>query len=368
MKKLLLSIFAVATLFSCSKSDVIYLEEQSEIGFSPFAQNITKSVAGYDGDTFDGIFPTGIDLYVFANVEDDVTTDNFNWSDTYFSNALFRHTDEKGTTDEVANPGAPEDITATEGAYAGSPNRYWPNVKSLIFAGVSKACNINSENNGAVPSMDFANNKLTITDYVQDNDRYTAEGANDLMWFPYDGNSYTKQTNEVIANMKHACSWITIKVAGDAVTANNWKLNTLNVKSLIHAGTATCAAAGATWSFTNEQKDAADDEVYYSSTEGTTFTTTATKYESTTNNFIVLPQEPTELEVTYTYVSDATNNISITETKSVSLDYDKAGTAWQSGVHYIYTITITANEILIDPYVAEWTEYDSDSALMEISQ
>ena len=54
--------------------------------------------------------------------------------------------------------------------------------------------------------------------------------------------------------------------------------------------------------------------------------------------------------------------MTLTETKSVSLDYDAAGTAWQPGVHYIYNVKITATEILIDPVVVEWTEsvYDAD--------
>ena len=33
---------------------------------------------------------------------------------------------------------------------------------------------------------------------------------------------------------------------------------------------------------------------------------------------------------------------------------------WQPGVHYIYTIKITATEILIDPVVAEWDDQTYD--------
>ena len=43
MKKILLSIFAVAALFSCSKSDITYDQEQSEIGFAPYSKMISKS-------------------------------------------------------------------------------------------------------------------------------------------------------------------------------------------------------------------------------------------------------------------------------------------------------------------------------------
>ena len=333
MKKIIISMMAVAALAACTKSDIQY-ETTGEISFAPIASNVTKSVAGYNGDTFDGVFPTGVNLYVFANAINDAGTA---WEDPYFENAKFVYNESKDVN------------TAVKGAYAGDPTRYWPNVKTLKFAGYSDACGVakNAE-------MDFADNELTIPTYTQDNATYTAEGANDLMWFPCDGQAYSKQANEIAAQMKHACSWITIKVAGDDVTAGNWTLNSLVVKSLKHSGNVVCNATTAQWTLTGEGAD----EDYYN--DGTTFTQSYVKYEKNANNFIVLPQEPTDLEVNYTYTSDATNNLTLTETKSVSLDYDAAGTAWQPGVHYIYNVLITATEILIDPVVVEWTEYDGN--------
>ena len=333
MKKIIISMMAVAALAACTKSEVQY-ETAGEISFAPIASNVTKSVAGYNGETFDGVFPTGVNLYVFANAINDAGTA---WEDPYFENAKFVYNESKDVN------------TAVKGAYAGDPTRYWPNVKTLKFAGYSDACGVakNAE-------MDFADNELTIPTYTQDNATYKAEGANDLMWFPCDGQAYSKQANEIAAQMKHACSWITIKVAGDDVTADNWTLNSLVVKSLKHSGNVVCNATTAQWTLTG----VGADEEYYNA--GTTFTDEYVKYEKNANNFIVLPQEPTDLEVNYTYTSDATNNLTLTETKSVSLDYDAAGTAWQPGVHYIYNVLITATEILIDPVVVEWTEYDGN--------
>ena len=333
MKKIIISMMAVAALAACTKSEVQY-ETAGEISFAPIASNVTKSVAGYNGETFDGVFPTGVNLYVFANASNDAGTA---WEDPYFENAKFVYNESKDVN------------TAVKGAYAGEPTRYWPNVKTLKFAGYSDACGVvkNAE-------MDFAANELTIPAYTQDNATYTAEGANDLMWFPCDGQAYSKQADEIAAQMKHACSWITINVAGDGVTANNWTLNSLVVKTLKKSGSVVCNATTAQWTLTGE----GTDEDYYNA--GTTFTQSYVKYEKNANNFIVLPQEPTDLEVNYTYTSDATNNLTLTETKSVSLDYDAAGTAWQPGVHYIYNVLITATEILIDPVVVEWTEYDGN--------
>ena len=345
MKKIIISMMAVAALAACTKSEIQY-EPAGEIAFAPVAKNVTKSVAGYNGDTFDGVFPTGINLYVFANASNDAGTA---WDAPYFENAKFVYNESKDVN------------TAVKGAYAGDPTRYWPNVKTLKFAGYSDACGVAKE-----AEMDFEANELTIPEYTQDNATYKEEGQNDLMWFPCDNTPYSKQATEIAAEMKHACSWITIKVAGDAVTASNWTLNSLVVTELVHSGSVVCDDETATWTLDT----ATADEDYYNA--GTTFTTEYVKYEDNANNFIVLPQEPTELEVNYTYVSDnrgtadTSDDITLTETKSVSLDYVAAGTAWQPGVHYIYNVKITATEILIDPVVVDWTNYTGNDIAKEV--
>ena len=79
---------AVAALAACTKSEVAY-ETPNEIAFSPVASNVTKSVAGYNGETFDGVFPTNVNLYVFANASNDAGTA---WNDPYFENAKFVYT------------------------------------------------------------------------------------------------------------------------------------------------------------------------------------------------------------------------------------------------------------------------------------
>ena len=70
MKKIIISMMAVAALAACTKSEIQY-EPSGEISFAPVAKNVTKSVAGYNGETFDGVFPTNVNLYVFANASND---------------------------------------------------------------------------------------------------------------------------------------------------------------------------------------------------------------------------------------------------------------------------------------------------------
>ena len=344
MKKIFFSLVAIAAIAACSKSEIQY-EQTDAITLAPVTSNTTKSVAGYNGDTFDGIFPTDIDLYVFANAGEAGSAPSAH-GEPYFKNARFKYNSGKGTT----------------GAYEGIPTHYWPNVKTLVFAGYSDACGLSK----TTPVMNFEANVLTIPEYVQDNAHYTAEGANDLMWFG-GTEAYSKRATEIVAQMKHACSWITINVKGDGVTAKNennsgWILNSLVVKNIAHKGKAECGATAASWGALNNYAD----ENYYNAqttdkfvpTQGTTFTTDYAKYEDNANNFIVIPQTPTTLEVTYSYMSDVANNITFSETKVISLDHDGAdatNNAWESGKHYIYNLYITATEILIDPVVVDWT-------------
>ena len=353
MKKIIISMMAIAALAACTKSEVQY-EPAGEISFAPVASNVTKSVAGYDGDAFDGVFPTNVNLYVFANASNDAGDA---WTDPYFKNALFVWDEEKGEEDSQTFG---DKVYDTEGAYAGNPTRYWPNVKTLKFAGYSDACNVSTLS----PTMNSDLSALTIEGYVQDNTtaKNIEEGANDLMWFPCDGTAYTKSAGEIAAQMKHACSWITIKVAGDDVTAGKWILNSLVVKSLIHSGSVVCDATTANWTLGTEKAD----EDYYN--KGTTFTKEYVKYEDETNNFIVLPQPPTSLDVTYTYTSQeatgTTAAITLTETKNVPLTFNGTD-SWAPGVHYIYNVKITASEILIDPVVVDWTNYSGNPIVKE---
>lgn len=325
MKKIILSIVAVAALAACTKSEVEY-ETPAEIGFAPVAHNITKSVAGVGTDA---TFPTDLDLYIYANAQtqnaDGTLKDE--WITPYFKNVQFEHKENN--------------------IFDGTPAQYWPNVKSLIFAGYSQACNSTSLN----PTMDFAKNELTINGYVQDNSK-TATGANDLMWFPTTS-AYTKQANAIGVELQHACSWITVKVQGDATTANNYLLKDITINNLYHKGNAACGATSATWSSYGNQSN----ENLYHKDAGETFPGDKAKvFENVANNMVVLPQTPTSIDVTYSYVSQSGLD-PITETvKGINLKVSDtaADNKWESGKHYVYTLTITATEILVQPTVDGW--------------
>ena len=343
MKKIFFSLVAIAALAACSKSEIQY-EQNVAISFAPVAQNVTKSVAGVDADgDYDSTFPTTQDLYIFANAQEQDANGVLSqaWNTPYLVNAQFiagRITD--------------------NGVYEGKVAQYWPNVKSLIFAGYSNACNIADIADDS--EVDFGANTITITGYTQNNaDGYTKEGdvitlkpgANDLMWFPWDNLSYTKRSSAVPVTMKHACSWITIKVVGDDVTGNTWKLHELKINGLYHTGTATCGATEATWEVTGTPAS----EIVYANTDGEAIAQgTAVAMENVANNMVVIPQFPTTLDVTYSFVAQSGEIITEIK-KDMTLKYN-GDDKWISGKHYTYTIKITATEILIAPTVEEWVE------------
>lgn len=333
MKKIFFSLVALAAIAACSKSEVEY-EQGVAISFAPVAQNVTKSVAGVGTDGYDSTFPTTQDLYIFANAQEQDANGVLSqaWNTPYLVNAQFI----AGRLDN--------------GLYEGAEACYWPNIKSLKFAGYSEACNTEAlAFSQTPPTMDFTNNKLVITGYVQNNANNTGVGTNDLMWFPCDNNPYTKANGTVPATMKHACSWITIKVVGDDVTGNNWKLHELKINGLYHTGTATCGATEATWVVSG---DASSEKVFENEGGVAIAEGTAVAMENVSNNMVVIPQVPTTLDVTYSFTAQSGQTIKEIK-KDMTLKYD-GDNKWLSGKHYTYTITITATEILIAPTVEEW--------------
>ena len=343
MKKIFFSLVALAALAACSKSEVEF-EEATAIRFAPVAHNITKSVAGVNTDgSHKATFPTTQNLYIFAVAQDQNAAGSFmtTWS-PYLNDAQF------------------ESSRLDNGVYEGSQAYYWPNVKPLKFAGYSEACNSANLD----PTMNFTTNQLTIEGYVQDNAANTDEGTNDLMWFPCDGVSYTKASGTVPATMKHACSWITVKIIGDGVTGDNYKIHNLTINQIFHSGNATCGAAAASWTTTGTRAD----EVLFNKVAGETFPKDKTGdtpnepqvFEDNPNNMVIIPQKPTSINITYSYVpqegvAPITEVVKDLDLK-ITADKTDANNLWESGKHYVYTITITATEILINPTVAEWTD------------
>ena len=360
MKKIFFSIVAIAALAACTKSEVAY-EPTDEIGFSVVAGNITKSVV--DGN----VYPTSLNMYVNA-----WTTDNADTTPNYIEEGEFAHDDEYNLAKEV---------------WGGVTPYYWPNVKKLYFAGFSKADGL------ALGNVSYNTNTdvLTFADYTP-----AKSGNNDLMWFPKTAQSYGKGTDYVSVDMYHTCAWITFLVKGDDVTSGKYTVTALQMYGVDQTATLTCTGttvgiSGNTDKYENPTAEKPEDlislpaakyDVTKASKVGDTevdytgvLTETATNFETGVENgitggdIVVLPQVPGMLSLTYTYTSPSDDPIEETVTgvdlklaKNTGADPDdtsddQTGPAkWEAGKHYIYTITIKANEILIAPTPVDWTE------------
>lgn len=356
MKKFFLSVLAVAALASCTKMDTAY-EAPQEIGFVAVGNNITK--APVSGTTY----PEELNLYVNAYVHSTTSPT----SPDYINNGEFTHRDAQVSGKEV---------------WGGVTPYYWPNEKTLHFSGYSKSGSFTSA--AYNPSTD----ELTITGYNPGN--AAASGANDLMWFPSTkytlAGGYNKSTSYVPVSMYHTCSWITFMVQGDITTGasnSSYKITSLTMNGVDMTANVTCTGnaslAQATiptyvsWSNNEDQFETYTVSVYvggvelkntYQAENSTTPKNIETNATTTTGgNIVVIPQMPGTIDLAWTYTSTANSTISDSATGlSLSLGDDSS---WLPGKHYIYTITIKANEILIAPAPVDWTDMGNNNVTVE---
>ena len=378
MKKIFFSVLAIAAIAACSKSEVQYTDQQLEIGFAPVSKISTKAAVA------DTDYPINLDMFVFANAgiaDDEIST----YSEVYFRNARFTNKD--------------------GGVFGGTPNSYyWPNVKGLIFSGVSESGNVNKsivvtpavgetpavEIPASVPSYAyFAGDGTNPAEWQIGLAGYTpyvgtsTQGDNDLMWFPTttsfgkedvmgDGND-----GDIDVEMKHACAWVTININGDAVTGvpgdDAWKVTEVKFNNLVQIGDVKLGG-NAVWTISDPTSPADNEKtplpVYASDGNSLTALVTTdgektgytdyTKLQMT--DLVVIPQTTKTLSVTYKFVSQkaadgAGHDIVISETKEIPLSYT-SGNTWDAGKHYIYNIIIGTQEILVEPSVADWTPDD----------
>ena len=353
MKKIIISMMAVAALAACSKSEVQY-EPDGEIAFAPVSKLNTKAAV----TTTD--YPDALNMYVFANAGETTDALPAGYDEPYFANAEFTHTQRT-------------DITLATNVFAGVTPYYWPNVKKLIFSGYSKSGNVALMN----PKPTYKWNtyevdgvtvrkawEIEMQGYAPGNGTTTL-GNNDLMWFPTTAQSYGKADmqgadKEVEVVMQHACSWVTINVKGDATTGKTgttWQILDLTINDLAQKGD---VILGATADWTPSAETSAF-KVFNGEKALTTGYVDYTQLSYT--DLILVPQETKTLTITYEFVSQAGLD-PIQEVKTIDLTYTN-DEGWKPGVHYTYNITIGTQEILIEPTVKVWETVTAPDVVLQ---
>ena len=349
MKKIFLSVLAIAALASCSKFETTY-EQENEIGFAPASKNITKAA-------MTGVLSSNDDMGIWAywNGVSGIVEENAiynNYTNPYLVNADF--------------------TLRTNNQWGGKNQAYpWPTNGALVFAGYNKP----KDGTPAVSASydGLTSNTLTFTDFEQPTD---LSQTFDLCWFGKTASSYNNRATNVAVSvtMSHALTWITIKVKGDGTTApengNKWRITKATLLNVNTKGTGTCTVGdngpSATWNSSTSSNIIIKNSPQYLST-------TASAYESTTNGIVIIPQTPVQLEVEYEYPVSGSTYVQGKSTIDLTLNHPEANktykdengvainegiTTWLSGKHYTYTLVFKANEILVAPNYGEWATED----------
>ena len=192
--------------------------------------------------------------------------------------------------------------------------------------------------------------------------------------------------------MYHTCSWITFLVQGDATTGSSsstYKITSLTMNGVDQTADVTCTGntnlsastlssyvvwnnnTGQTGENTTITVSVPAEGVALSSTYSSESSKSPKNIESgdaddaetssineatVGGNIVVIPQKPGTIDLAWTYSSSTNDPIPDTAT-GLSLKLNADNTLnWEPGKHYIYTITIKANEILVAPTPVDWTD------------
>lgn len=360
MKKLFISLLAVASVIACTKSNVEF-EETAEIGLKPVAHNVTKSMMTGKA------FQTSESFNVWAFYKQvNPGTSIADWQaatgveqTTYIDEKTFENVE--GTT-----------------TWHGVHSYYWPKMGSLLFAGYYPT----TVKDQVDYTFDGNVNQMVIKNYVPDRvvnpKGETTTYEEDLMYANMTPASVTKNNVSLVFN--HALSWITVKVqqsvntgeTGPKITVNSVTFEKVSTKgdATVNNIPLSVGAAGETkdtydpikWVPSGDAADIqkievvteelvkADDKKVRGIELGTA--AKALEYEP-----LFIPQPMTNMVVNYTIESE--DGSSFTETTTITLntlktDDGKEATNWEPGKHYTYTITIGTTEILVAPSVTAW--------------
>ena len=326
---------AAVALASCSSDDTIAEnssvgnQQQKEIALSAFAQKATRAAIS------DGTYPDNQVMQVAAY--------SFPKTSSWAAGGYFDKTPFNGTN-------------ATN--WTGTPKRYWPlsdaYVSFLAVTGVD-AEDITFDQTEYSSVKHYASGAAVVYDAAS----FTAQG--DLM---YSGKQeeVTKSGNTLTypddADMvfKHALAQLNFKIrVPNAATYTD----VIDVTSIVVNG----AYQTGTFTITNTGYDTAGDPTP-TGTWGSFGSATATTVPSSSytaalpndgtyadcGNVLLVPQaSPT------TSFTSFTINFTM-HGKAYSFEYTPASTVLAQATKYIYNITFTLNEIIIDPVVTTWAD------------
>lgn len=294
MKKLILTAAAaMMVLASCTKTTVESIDGPKEIAFKKIEGAMTKAVAeNLASNTTMGVY--AIKHGATTNVE----------ASYHFKNISYG-----------------PDNASTPTAWIGSPAQYWPLSGALDFVVYAPWFQTEVTYDQSTRILKYTNATNGEKDFLYGKHYYN----NDTDYNAgVDGPGYTKPTNNITVELKHALAKVDIDFTLQYATISSVTLN--NIK------------AGGTFTY-NYTNNAISSEPN-SNTETKTLSSDA--YET-----IVFPNQ-TQTSLTINYKLGSSDDV-----LSTDIDLSSFG-LWESGKKYKYNITINAKEIKFEPSVVDW--------------
>ena len=328
MKKIFISLLAIAALASCAKTEDVFTEGESEIMLSPVATLQTK--ANHLG-AIDGIkYPTEENFDVYAYWK------NVPAGQEFTDGSLFLQSLTEGGA-EFTNKGV---------YWGGIDKYYWPKNGSLRFAAYSPA--------HLTVAHEQVNDVYSIS-YEQPSE--TAKTWDFLVAPTSPSYSMMTATEKVAIEFQHALSWLTLKVvAKDADAAKAFDIKKVTILDVnTKADFAASMTDGIQYEEWSNQNTTADYVVFEGSQAPTV---TPTDIENTVAGTIVIPQNTTTVRIEFDQYG--LNGTADTPDMVVDLDLvlDGDNQPWEPGKHYNYTLVFGLDEILINPSVTDWEEVE----------
>ena len=325
MKKILFSFLAVAALASCAKTEIAYVEADSEIKLVPATSlatkaNVTGVISGTD-------YPTDENFDVYGY-----------WSADWNGNGAVV---DYLLTDKTSGA----EFAHENGTWAGLTPYHWPKDGSLKFAAYSPA----SENF----AHDYATDTYSKTGYVQPSE---TDETWDLL-FAKTTADYTSMTAAagVPVMFEHALAWISLEVvATDATAAQAFDIKKVTINDVYTQADAKIAMADGIQAGEWSNHAAAAPYVVFQGSQPVTVTAAA--IESTPAGTIVIPQAPTTVTINYDQ-NELPGSTAALNDQTIVLDLALEGdNVWEPGKHYKYYLIFGLDEILIRPVVELWED------------
>jgi hypothetical protein len=326
MTRLTLIFLSIVALSSCSRTDVSFRDSSDEILVRPVSSNVTKGAV--EGTTYDG---SGFNANAyFAN---EPAGSSFTEASAYFEDAPF--------------------ISKGDGLWGAATPRYWPKNGSLRFAAWSPGI-------GGV-SYSLATDTYSVTGFTQSAD---LSRTVDLMFAPATV-SHTAETSlgGIDVVFEHSLAWVTVQVQAlssddeGLVRVTGLKMNGVDLR-----GDLTAVMSGASKSMTWTSSGPGDVEVFSGSVDLVHSQAAVLENAQTPRSLLVIPQggEQKGLPTIDLTIAQKAGEGEIVQTiRDLSLTRsEKAPKRWEAGKHYIYTVRIGLDEILISPTVQPWTPVD----------